>query len=370
MWVRLGRSSLSGARDLNEDSVSIGFVPGRGIFAVVADGMGGHAAGEVASRIACDTLARALGSGAGLKEAVAAANREVWRSGQEHQDRKGMGTTTVAAWVRDDGQCYVANVGDSRAYRITGDGIEQITTDHSFVNDAVAQGKMTREEAERSKWRNALSRTIGSDEEVEVDVFGLRPVHEPFFLVLCSDGVTQTIDDGLLAAVVRQTPDVDEAAETLTRLAVARGSDDNASVAVLEFGEFEREPRDFTQPIATSLPEEAGLPEFTLDTGPEIPLEPSQRLFSWRQSVPIALVVVLLIALGLAIQRGVLEPEPESGGIEMPIQEDQAELVGDTSDIEDVTQQLDPDSDTTSDTIAPPAGDAAVDTLSPDGVLP
>ena len=368
-WVRMALSSVAGARGLNEDAVSTGFVPGRGIFAVVADGMGGHAAGEVASRMACETIAKALGTGAGLQEAVAAANHEVWRSAMDHQGRKGMGTTVVAAWVGNDGQRHVANVGDSRAYRIDVGGIQQITTDHSFVNDAVVQGKMSREEAERSRWRNALSRTIGSEKEVEVDVFGLGSAGEPHFLVLCSDGVTQTIDDGLMSAVVKQSTDVNEAAETLTQLAVARGSDDNASVAVLEFGEFDREPRDFTQPIPPPLPDEAE-PALLLDSNPEMHLQASQRSFLRRRAGPVLLALILVLALGFAIQRGVFHLEPADPVIESPSEVGQPETVEDPPGVEDQSDHLAPEQDVSPDTTDPPTGEDAADTLLSEGALP
>ena len=365
MWVRMARSSVAGARELNEDAASTGFVPGRGGFAVVADGMGGHAAGEVASRMACDAIARALGAGAGLEEAVVAANHEVWRSAQDHQGRKGMGTTVVAAWVGNDGQRNVVNVGDSRAYRIGEDGIQQITTDHSFVNDAVAQGKMSREEAQRSKWRNALSRSIGSDEEVEVDLFGLGSASEPHFLVLCTDGVTQTIDDDLMSAVVKQTADVNEAAETLTRLAVARGSDDNASVAVLEFGEFDREPRDFTQPIEPPSPDQAE-PALLLDSGPEMQFEAPQRPPFRRHAGPVLLALILILGLGFAIHRGVLQEGPEDPVIESPLEVGEPEPVEDPPAVEGPV----PEQDVTPDSTDPPTADDAPDTLISDGVLP
>lgn len=315
-YVRVAQSSIAGIRDLNEDFVVTGYVPGRGCFAVLADGMGGHAAGEVASRLACSTIAKGLGDGAGLRDAVSLANRDVWQAAQHNEGQKGMGTTVVAAWLGNDGECSVANVGDSRAYWIDGSGIEQVTTDHSFVNDAVSQGRMTREEAERSQWRNALSRNIGSDKYVEVDIFALETSDQPHFLVLCSDGVVQTIDLNLFSAVVRQTADVNEAADTLTRLAVSRGSDDNASVVVLEFGEFPREPRDFTHPFDPVTSAQA-LHPVRSGSRPDGDSETESPTLWRRQTALVGIILLLLAPLAFVATRAAINQASSSSHIDV-----------------------------------------------------
>lgn len=204
----------------------------------VADGMGGHAAGEVASALALDALHEEVRGGATLEGAFLRANACV---NEEARDpaRQGMGTTLVAALV-DDGRFEVANVGDSRSYLVSPEGIRQLTRDHSFAAEAIERG---RAEADimASKWRDALTRCIGVGSQVDVDVFGPFTVQTRTALVLCSDGLYKALTDGELRTVFGRSEGAEGAAHDLASAAYQSGSDDNISVVVAEFGEVPRE---------------------------------------------------------------------------------------------------------------------------------
>ncbi len=223
-----------GRRPSNQDAVVVRQWPdGRALLAV-ADGMGGHSAGEVAANRALEVLVAAVDSGVSLREAIRTANAVVLAEGRSRPDLQGMGTTIVALLLQD-GQYHVANVGDSRAYRIAGATIEQITRDHSFVAEAVRSGELSAEEASRSPWRNALTRSIGAEPDVDVDVFGPFTVDEPHMVALCSDGLYRVLPDARIRDELAGAPDLDTAVRALGQLAVEYGSDDNVTLAVIRF---------------------------------------------------------------------------------------------------------------------------------------
>ncbi len=207
----------------------------------VADGMGGHAGGEVASEQALQTLLSFLESSNDLAEGVRRANEALIAAAEEHPEWKGMGTTLVAL-LRVGDEYHVANVGDSRAYRLDPTGIHQITEDHSFTAEAVSSGRLSEDEAERSPWRNALTRAVGTDEDVEVDVFGPYPLEPAHKVVLCSDGLYRVMADDELAEEILAQGERPDAARNLVADALRRGSSDNISVAVVEFGVMEERP--------------------------------------------------------------------------------------------------------------------------------
>lgn len=223
-----------GRRPANEDAVVVRHWPdGRAVLAV-ADGMGGHSAGEVAANRALEVMVAALDSGVSLREAIRTANAAVLAESRSTPPLQGMGTTIVALLLQD-GQYHVANVGDSRAYRIHGATIEQITQDHSFVAEAVRSGELSAEEAIRSPWKNALTRSIGAEPDVDVDVFGPFAADEPHTVLLCSDGLYRTLPDARIRDEVTGAPDLESAVRTLGRLAVEYGGDDNVTLAVIRF---------------------------------------------------------------------------------------------------------------------------------------
>ncbi|MGD8321296.1 MAG: protein phosphatase 2C domain-containing protein, partial [Gemmatimonadota bacterium] len=196
--LRLAHHSVAGRRPYQEDSVLAETLPDGRTLVVVADGMGGHAAGEVASALAIQTLLGAVREGSPLDMSFRLANAQVNEKSGE-PGKEGMGTTMVAVLV--DGDSYhVANVGDSRGYLVDAEGIRRITSDHSFVAEAMKRGQ-SEEEAMASQWKDALTRSIGTEAEVEVDVFGPFPVREGTAVLLCSDGLYKALADRELRQV-------------------------------------------------------------------------------------------------------------------------------------------------------------------------
>ena len=226
-----------GRRPSNEDAVLVEALIGDRDLVAVADGMGGHAGGEIASGKALQTLLNRLESSNDLAAAVKDANAALLAAAEENPEWRGMGTTLVAL-LRVGATYHVANVGDSRAYRLDESGISRITEDHSFTAEAVSSGRLSEDEAERSPWRNALTRAVGTDAEVEVDVFGpfeLTPAH---VVLLCTDGLYRVMSDSELDEEVRSRQDRLDSARDLVADALRRGSNDNISVALVEFGDM------------------------------------------------------------------------------------------------------------------------------------
>lgn len=220
-------------RDHNEDSYGVGEGPQVeqvGQLLVVCDGMGGHAAGEVASRIGVETILAEYYAdteqdrGQAVRRAVERANAEVYRQG-----RGTMGSTAVVALLHHN-MLYVANVGDSRAYLIRGDSIHQISRDHSLVNDQIDAGLLTPEEARVSTIRNIITRALGHQGGVAVDLF--RTALLPGDVVLLSsDGLHGLVTDAELARLILQQP-LDQAPAVLIALANQRGGHDNITVVL------------------------------------------------------------------------------------------------------------------------------------------
>jgi protein phosphatase len=203
----------------------------------VADGMGGAQAGELASRLAAAAVERSETEGLSGRDRVVAliesANRSVWERAAEDQAASGMGTTMTVAVVEDEA-VWIGHVGDSRAYLLRGDRLDQLTQDHSLVAELVRSGRLTPEEAESHPHRSVITRALGTEEDVDVDVFAVEPVPGDLFL-LCSDGLTTMVDDdGVLALVKRHRADFPAAARALVEEANRRGGEDNITVVLFE----------------------------------------------------------------------------------------------------------------------------------------
>ncbi len=223
------------ARDSNEDRAAAGDT----LFAV-ADGMGGHVGGEVAARIAVDTLQSAYDQNptiAGLREAFVAANSAIWEKSLEVEQLRGMGTTLTAAGltVGSDGRdvMCLANVGDSRAYLMSGGQVRQITADHSLAEERVRHGEMTEAEAEVHPHRHILTRALGVGPDVDVDLWELH-VHTGDRLLLCSDGLTNEVSVAQISQVLETVKDPRKAARALVDRANAHGGSDNITVVVVD----------------------------------------------------------------------------------------------------------------------------------------
>lgn len=228
-------TSIRGKRPSNQDAViDVKLADGRHLVAV-ADGMGGHRSGEVASSMALEVLARELRSGSDLRDAVLAANAEVFEEASRDAARAGMGTTLVAL-LRSDAVYEIANIGDSRAYRVDQHGIHRVSTDHSFAEEAATKAFMGPDEIARSPWRNALTRSLGTQESIEVDLFGpFEIAGRPHTVMLCSDGLYRALTDDTAWHHLVGAPDPGTGAHMLVDLALRHGSDDNISVAVVQF---------------------------------------------------------------------------------------------------------------------------------------
>lgn len=203
---------------------------------VVCDGMGGAKAGNIASSIAAHTfadrmeslLADGMPDTRALRIAVDYANEAVFQQSISDPELEGMGTTLVAARIHDK-RAVLANVGDSRAYRIRGDEIIQLTRDHSYVQELFRQGKLTAEEVRCHPNRNLITRAVGVDEFVNTDVFEgeLAPTD---LLLLCSDGLTSMLEDSEIVVTVNTSHSLEEATDRLVKLACEHGGSDNITV--------------------------------------------------------------------------------------------------------------------------------------------
>ncbi len=224
----------------------------------VADGMGGHAGGEVAARVAIDTLRTVFngqGTSSALLEAVHQANRAVWERSQQNAELRGMGTTlAVVALVSGDGNDILAftGIGDSRAYMFRKGKLVQITTDHSVVAEMVRHGEITAEEALVHPRRHMLTRALGMDATIEADVVRLRAIPGDRVL-LCSDGLTNELEEVEISAVLRYVSNPKRAAEELVRRAKAHGGSDNITTVVVDVvgDSYHRTPSAATTSVAT-----------------------------------------------------------------------------------------------------------------------
>jgi protein phosphatase len=216
-------------RRRNEDA----YVVEPPLFAV-ADGMGGARAGEIAAKIAASVLRDSSGENA-VVELIKEANRRVYEAATEDETRSGMGTTITAAIVGDDG-VQIGHVGDSRAYRVRDGKLEQLTEDHSLVAELVRSGKLSPEEADVHPQRSVITRTVGTDPDVDVDTLEIDARPGDVFL-LCSDGLTTMVDDtSILAVVQKNRASLDKAARALVDAANKGGGEDNITIVLFEIG--------------------------------------------------------------------------------------------------------------------------------------
>ncbi len=221
---------------------------------VVADGMGGHAGGGTASKIAVETVDKEVRAaweakdsafrGAAplqdsplpevLRAAVEKACLAIFSAAQDDPRLQGMGTTVISLLVKDDHALF-AHVGDSRAYLVRGDLIQQISEDHSLVNEQIKAGMITPEEARHSRYKNIITRSVGFEEEVQVDVMGLVTEPGDTFL-LCSDGLANLVEDHEIRELIHKHP-LEELPRRFVDLANDRGGDDNITVIVVRVRE-------------------------------------------------------------------------------------------------------------------------------------
>lgn len=224
------RTEIGNVREHNEDSLTV--LPP--LFAV-ADGMGGHEAGEVASEITINTLndlAPQSADAEALARAVVAANLNVIKAPSQGVGREGMGTTLTAAILEKE-RLVIAQVGDSRAYLLHNGSLQQLTRDHSLMADMIEAGQLTEAEARVHPNRSVITRAIGSDPHMQPDLYELN-VETGDRLLLCSDGICGMIEDHEIASIMRQAPSAQSCADQLVEAALAAGGFDNATAVVVD----------------------------------------------------------------------------------------------------------------------------------------
>ena len=226
-------------REVNQDCVfsstgPVGCLPN--LF-IVADGMGGHKAGDIASRLTVDSVVDKLSKVNSkdyisvITDTIIKVNKEVIDKAAESQDYEGMGTTLVVATVFEN-ILKVANVGDSRLY-VIGEDIIQITRDHSLVEEMVTNGQLARADARVDKRKNIITRAIGGESKVEAEMFSveLKPKDK---ILMCSDGLSNMVDDAEILEIINREPDIEKAARMLIDAANENGGKDNISVVIVE----------------------------------------------------------------------------------------------------------------------------------------
>ena len=221
------------ARERNEDACAAGAG-----FLAVADGMGGHQAGEVAAALALASVQQPLPPELPVEEAVrrlfARAQQTIQEEARRRADRAGMGTTLTAAWLVD-GRAVIGHVGDSRAYLVRGGRARQLTEDHSVVAELVRNGSLSAQEALRHPHRHVLTRSLGGPGEVAVDVVEV-PLQPGDRLVLCTDGISTAVPEAELARAVGSAASAEAAARALVQLAAAGGGADDMTAVVAFIG--------------------------------------------------------------------------------------------------------------------------------------
>ncbi|MHA8111070.1 Stp1/IreP family PP2C-type Ser/Thr phosphatase [Lactobacillaceae bacterium Melli_B4] len=235
------QSSIGRVRQKNEDDVAYFYDLKQHLLAIVADGIGGNRAGEVASKMAVD------GMGAQFKEhtiktikaahqwfidQIAASNHEILHHSMQHQQLKGMGTTLVGLLVIDD-QFVVCNIGDSRGYLFRDQQLDQLTEDHSYVNELIKAGKITANEAHNYPYQHVIVRSLGISEQAKPTVdHGTVKAGDQF--LLCSDGLTDLVSESLISLILQSSRTPDEKCQKLIEVANQNGGSDNITVLIIE----------------------------------------------------------------------------------------------------------------------------------------
>ena len=235
------KTDIGKARSENQDSVKAGFINDDTAVAVVCDGMGGAQSGGVASEVAIENVYKRITEnyrvGANpnivrnlMLTAVHAANTIVHEKSKEDIDKNGMGTTCVAALVEGK-HCYIVSVGDSRVYLLQKDKIEQITTDHTYVQMLYEEGIITKKEQKTHKMKNVITRALGVEPDVEVDYFEIEP-EDDFTLLLCTDGLSNYCSEEQMYDTVFGK-NIHDAVSELVDIANEQGGRDNITVALI-----------------------------------------------------------------------------------------------------------------------------------------
>ncbi|WP_028550357.1 Stp1/IreP family PP2C-type Ser/Thr phosphatase [Paenibacillus sp. UNC451MF] len=235
------QTDVGRVRMVNEDRAIVQENLNGFVLAIVADGMGGHQAGDVASQMAVDIIQNELQSIASdasveqrriqVKQAVELANEKIFEFASQRENYYGMGTTVVTV-LADEQSVVIGHIGDSRAYRFSGGAIEQVTEDHSLVNELVKNGQITREEATHHPRRNVLTRALGTEATIEVDIQDFT-WNNGDVLLICSDGLSSLVSREQLLTLVNGAEPLEETAQKLVNEALEAGGDDNITVVLV-----------------------------------------------------------------------------------------------------------------------------------------
>ncbi len=342
--LAVASSTATGPRRTNQDeAVAVRLQAHENLWgfqalAAVADGMGGHAAGDVASRIAIETVTEVLSlrtaEGSPLVEelggiepaeamarAVRLANLRIYHQAQAEASQHDMGTTLTLVGLTGD-TAFVAHIGDSRGYLINESGIHQITQDHSWVARQVREERMTEEQAARSPMRNQVTRTLGYEDNVDPDMLAI-PLEPGCIYLVCSDGLTEVISPDEIEETLRTSGTLQEGCEALVEKAVELGTPDNVTVACVEFGHLERGKAAAAPPPHQEITEELYPAAITRARGgSEFDV---QRMKPLLGAATVALVIVAalllrscLLAPAQQVAEGEqIEPQPASA-VELP----------------------------------------------------
>lgn len=236
------KTHIGHVRQVNEDSAEIMNRDDQVVLAVVADGMGGHQAGDVASQMTLQKLRESFQIADlekninewqdWLLNSIQETNHYIYSYAKQKDILHGMGTTIVATLLLHNGY-IVAHVGDSRIYRFADGNLDSITSDHSLVNELLKSGQITKEEAEYHPQRNVITRAIGTDDSVEIDIKTLSYLGGEQ-LLLCSDGLSNMVTENQLIGVLERELPIEEKADQLITLALDAGGDDNISLVLLQ----------------------------------------------------------------------------------------------------------------------------------------
>jgi PPM family protein phosphatase len=279
-------------REGNEDGYLIDEALG---LVALADGMGGHLGGEVASATALEALRAGVTSGASLREAMEEANRAVFAKSLTDASLHGMGTTLTAGTLVTGGTLLIGHVGDSRAYMFRDGDLRRITTDHSHVEELVRDGKITEDEAAVHPMRSVITRALGIDETVDVDMYPVELLPGDR-VVLCSDGLTDMVHEDAIAGELRRESDAKRAAARLVDTANRAGGVDNITVVVIAVTDEEPARDDAPPPVLVAVAAEAPTPDA------ESKPARARRERSGRKWGRIALwVIPVIVVLGIAI---------------------------------------------------------------------
>lgn len=235
-----GMTDIGKNRVVNQDNIYVSTTPVGNLpnLFVVADGMGGHRAGDYASRYATDAVVESITNNAEtdikkiITKAVEDANSLVFKKSEENEDFRGMGTTLVIAAISGD-ELTVANVGDSRLYLIEGSIIKQLTQDHSLVAEMVRMGQIDEQEARRRPDKNIITRAIGISDVIHADFFKSK-VKDDEYVLLCSDGLSNMLEDSEMLSAVTGSDPIEKKTSMLIDLANQKGGKDNISVIIIE----------------------------------------------------------------------------------------------------------------------------------------